>query len=46
MNNDRELRLSLEELQNLLKTTKLIKNNEVVHEAYIEPGELILKITK
>lgn len=46
MNNERELRLSLEELQTFLKNAKLVKANEVVYQARIEPGELVIKVVK
>jgi len=46
MENERELRLSLEELQTLLKKSKLVKANEVLYEARIEPGELVIKVVK
>jgi len=46
MGNERELRLSLEELQTLLKNAKLVKANEAVYEARIEPGELVIKVVK
>jgi len=46
MENERELRISIEELATLLKNAKLAKANESVHEARIEPGELVIKIVK
>jgi len=46
MEDERELRLSLEELQTLLKKAKLVKANEELYEVRIEPGELVIKIVK
>ncbi len=43
---ERELRLSLEELQASLRCAKLVKGKEIVYEARIEPGELVVKIVK
>lgn len=46
MENERELRLSIEELQAILIKAKLVKANEAVYEARIEPGELVIKVVK
>ena len=46
MENGRELRLSVEELETFLKNAKLVKANEAVYEARIEPGELVIKVVK
>jgi len=43
MENEKEIRLSLEELETLLKNAKLINAGEAIHEVRIEPGELVLK---
>ena len=44
MKDEREIRLSTEELETLLKKAKLITSKEAVYEARIEPGELVIKI--
>ncbi|MFH1560733.1 MAG: hypothetical protein ABID84_04925 [Chloroflexota bacterium] len=44
MDNERELRLSIEDLQTFLKKAKLVKANEFVYQARIEPGELVIKV--
>jgi len=46
MENERELRLSIKEIQSLLKKGKLIKDKEVVYEIRIEPGELVIRLIK
>jgi hypothetical protein len=43
---EREIRLSTEELEKLLKKVKLIAPNEALYEARIEPGELVVKIIR
>jgi hypothetical protein len=44
MEKEREIRLSIEELQKLLKKSKLVKSKEAVYETRIEPGELVIKV--
>lgn len=44
MENEKEIRLPLEELETLLKNAKLIRANEAVYEVRIEPGELVIKV--
>ncbi len=44
--NERELRLTIEELQTILKKAKLVKVNEEVYRARIEPGELVVTVVK
>jgi hypothetical protein len=46
MENEKEIRLSLEELETLLKSARLIKAGETVYEARIEPGELVIRVVK
>lgn len=43
---EREVRLSTEELETLLRKAKLITPSEALYEARIEPGELVVKITR
>ena len=46
MEKERVLRLSIEELQTILKNAKIAKTNETVYEARIEPGELVVKLVR
>ena len=46
MESEKEIRLSIEELGNALKEAKLVTSKEVVSEAWIEPGELIIKVVR
>ena len=43
---EREIRLTIEEFKTFLKKAKLVKDNEVVYEARIVPGELVIKVVK
>jgi len=43
MEDEREIRLTIEEFDAVLKKAKLITSKEFVYEARIEPGELIIK---
>ncbi len=44
MEDEKEIRLSIEELESALKSAKLVASKEVVYEARIEPGELVIKV--
>ncbi len=46
MGKERELRLTMEQIDTLLKKAKLVKTNEAVHRIWIEPGELIIEIVR
>ena len=46
MEKEREIRLSMEEFETLLRNAKLIKSDEAVHRAWIEPGELVIEVVK
>lgn len=46
MEDDKEIRLSIEEFEAALKKAKLITSKEVVWEARIEPGELVIKVVR
>jgi hypothetical protein len=45
MEEEREIRLSMEEFEAVLKEAKLVTPKETVHTAHIEPGELIIKVS-
>jgi len=44
MEDEKEIRLSIDEFEAALKNAKLIKSKEVLKEAYIEPGELVIRV--
>ena len=44
MKDEKEIRLSIEELESLLKNTKLVTLKEVVNRVWIEPGELVINV--
>ena len=44
MEDEKEIRLSIEEFEAALKNTKLVTSKEVVKEAWIEPGELVINV--
>ena len=46
MKNEKEIRLSIEEFEAALKRAKLITSKEVVYEARIEPGEMVIKVIR
>mgnify|MGYP001032602605 CR=1 FL=1 len=46
MEDEREIRLSIEEFEAILKKTKLVRPKEAVHRAWIEPGELVIKVVR
>jgi len=46
MEDEKEIRLSIEEIEAALKNAKLVTSKEVVHEVRIEPGELIIKVVR
>lgn len=41
---EHDIRLSLENLEKILKESKTIGNNETLIKAHIEPGELVITI--
>jgi hypothetical protein len=41
---ERDIRLSLEEVETLLRNAKLIETDETLYRAWIEPGELVIKV--
>jgi hypothetical protein len=46
MEGEKEIRLSIEEFEAALKKAKLITLKEVVYEAHVEPGELVIKVVR
>jgi len=46
MNGEREIRLSIQEVDAILKKANLVSSKEVVSEIRIEPGELIIKAVR
>lgn len=46
MEDEREIRLSMEEFEAALKKAKLVTSKETVHTAHIEPGELVIKLSR
>jgi len=46
MEDEREIRLTIEELEALLKNAKLVTLSEAVNRAWIEPGELVINIAQ
>ena len=46
MENEKEIRLSIEELEAAFKNARLVTSKEVVNEVRIEPGELIIKVVR
>ena len=44
MEDEREIRLTVEEFEAALKKAKLVNSKETVYAARIEPGELIIKV--
>lgn len=44
--NEREIRLSIDDFETLLRNDKVIESNETVYRAWIEPGELVIKVVK
>lgn len=46
MENEREIRLTEDDLDRILKNAKLVEVDEVVSRAYFEPGELVIKVVK
>jgi hypothetical protein len=43
---EKEIRLSMEEVEKILKKAKLLGANEAISQIHIEPGELIVTIVK
>jgi hypothetical protein len=46
MEDEKELRLSIEELEAALKSAKLVTSKEVINEVRIEPGELVVRVVR
>jgi len=46
MEDEKEIRLSIEEFEAALKNAKLVTSKEVVNEVRIEPGELVIKVVQ
>lgn len=46
MEDEREIRLTIQELEAALKKAKIIMSKEVVHRGHIEPGELVIKVRR
>jgi len=46
MKDEKEIRLSITELEAVIKKAKLITSKEVVNEVRIEPGELVIKVVR
>lgn len=46
MEDEREIRLSIEEFEAALKKAKLVTSKEVVYQAHIEPGEMVIRVVR
>ncbi len=46
MKGEKQIRLSIEEFEAALKKANLVTPKEVVHRAWIEPGELIIEVVR
>jgi len=46
MEDEKEIRLSIEEFEAFLKNAKLVTLNEAVNRVWIEPGELVINIVR
>ena len=46
MEDEKEIRLSIEEFEAALKKAKLVTSKEVINEVRIEPGELVIKVVR
>ena len=46
MEDEKEIRLSIEELEALLKNAKLVTLNEALNRVWIEPGELVINVVR
>ena len=46
MEDEKEIRLSIEEFEAVLKKAKLVTSKGVVEKAWIEPGELVIKVVR
>ena len=46
MKDEKEIRLSIEEFEAVLKKAKLLSPKEAVYKAWIEPGEMIIKVLR
>lgn len=43
---ERKIRLSIERFEKTLRAAKLLKDNELVQRAWIEPGEMVVTVVK
>ena len=43
---DRQIRLTIEEFEAVLKKAKLVTLKEAVHDAHVEPGELVINVVR
>lgn len=46
MEDEKKIRLSIEEFEAVLKKAKLVTSKEVINEVRIEPGELVIKVVR
>jgi hypothetical protein len=46
MEDGKEIRLSIEELEAVLKNAKLVTSKEAVNRVWIEPGELVINVVR
>lgn len=46
MKGEKEIRLSVEEFETVLKKAKIVSSKEAVYRAWIEPGELVIKVVR
>jgi hypothetical protein len=46
MEDEREIRLPIEEFEAALKKAKLVTSKETVYTAHVEPGELVIKVLR
>ena len=44
MKDEKEIRLSIKDFEAVLKKAKLVTSKEAVYKAWIEPGELVIKV--
>jgi hypothetical protein len=46
MEGEKEIRLSVDELELVFKKAKLVTSKEAVYRVWIEPGELVIKVVQ
>jgi len=46
MQKEKEIRLTIEEFEAVLKKVRLVTPKEAVYGAHIEPGELVIKVVR